>query len=189
MKKSPIILALCLLLTLACKQSDRRKPAVILPVTEHSGKPEQARIPYYHGLVEEYRAVLAEDPNNLAALIALGNAYSDNGEWRKAITIYQHALTQDERNADVHTDMGTAYRNLGMTEQALAQYRLALHYEPGHLDARYHIGIVYAYIKKDPHAAIHIWRELLKMAPNFPRAEQIRMSIAALHEEAPTGER
>ena len=181
MKHLAISLVICLLLFAACKRPDPRKPTVVLPVTEHNGKTEKAQAPYYHGLIEEYRTILAEDPNNLAALIALGNAYFDSGQWRKAITMYEHALALDARNADVRTDMGTAYRNLGMSARALSEYRLALRYEPGHLNARYNMGIIYANDTKDAGAAIHVWEELLKLAPNYPHAEYIRSSIADLH--------
>ncbi len=182
MKKTALTLVICLVLLVACKRPDPRKPTVILPVTEHNGKEEKTLAPYYHGLIEEYRTILAEDPNNLAAIIGLGNAYYDNGEWKRAITMYQHALAIDPRNSDVHTDMGTAFRNMHMTERALAEYRIALRYEPGHLNARYNMGVIYAYDTKDIKAAIHVWEELLKLAPNFPHAEYIRTSIADLHE-------
>jgi len=60
-------------------------------------------------LIEEYRAILSEDPNNFAALVALGNAYHDSGRRNDAITMYEYALRTDPGNADVRTDMGTAY--------------------------------------------------------------------------------
>jgi cytochrome c-type biogenesis protein CcmH/NrfG len=134
-------------------------------------------------LIEEYQSTLAADPNNLAALIALGDAYFDTGRWMEAGKVYGQALMLDPRNADVRSDLGTTYRELGMSDRALAEYRLALGHEPGHLNARYNMGIVYAYDKKDPRTAIHIWEELLKMAPNFPQADRIRLSMATLKQE------
>jgi tetratricopeptide (TPR) repeat protein len=143
------------------------------PATEHG----ELQPPYYSGLIEEYRAILAEDPNNLAAITALGNAYFDNGQWAEAITMYDRALLINPIDADVRTDLGTAYRNTGMTDRALAEYRTALGHDPGHLNARYNTGVVYASNIKNYREAIRIWEDLLKIAPNYPQAEQMKSMI------------
>ncbi len=178
-----IMSVLCFWLLAGCAKKEERKSPPALPMMEQAVRPEQPQTPDYEGLIEEYRTILAEDPDNLAALIALGNAYYDSGQWQKAIIIYDHALLVDPRNADVRTDMGTAYRNLGMCDRALAEYRLALQHEPAHLNARYNMGIVYAFDKKDFRSAIHVWEEILKIAPNYPHDEYIKSSIAAFRQE------
>ena len=184
-----IIAFLCVPLLFGCGKAKDKKSPVNPPVPEHSGRPAETRTPYYYGLIEEYRSILAEDPNNLAALIALGNAYFDSGQWKNAVTMYEHALSIDPRNADVRSDLGTAYRQLGMSERALAEYRLALEHDPGHLNARYNTGIVYAYDKKDYRAAIRVWEELLRLAPNFPEAERIRSNIASIKKGIKKGDK
>ncbi|HEY6011743.1 MAG TPA: tetratricopeptide repeat protein [Nitrospirota bacterium] len=181
MKNAFIVVAvLSFLLPAGCKKTDEKQIPVLHPVAEHPGASPQVRDPNYAGLIEEYRAVLREDPNNLAAIIALGNAYYDSGMWRDAIRFYTHALAHDPQNADVRTDMGTAYRNLGNPERALAEYRLALNAAPGHLDALYNMGIVYAFDIKNYTVAIHIWEDFLRLAPNHPRANDIRTLIASI---------
>ena len=171
-----------------CSKSEDKK-LVNPPAPEQAGRHSETRTPYYSGLIEEYRSILAEEPDNLAALIALGNAYFDSGQWKNAATMYEHALMIDPRNADVRSDLGTAYRHLGMSERALAEYHLALEHEPGHLNARYNTGIVYAYDKKDYRAAIRVWEELLRLAPNFPEAERIRSSIASIKKGIKKGDK
>ena len=133
--------------------------------------------PYYPGLIKEYRTILAEDPSNLAAITALGNAYFGNGQWTEAITMYNRVLLFNPKDADVRTDLGTAYRNIGMTDRALIEYHAALEYDPGHLNARYNTGIVYASNKKNYRKAIRAWEDLLKIAPNYPAAEQMKSMI------------
>jgi tetratricopeptide (TPR) repeat protein len=184
-----IMAFLCVPFLFGCSKTESKKQPVNPPAQEQAGRPAETRTPYYNGLIEEYRSILAEDPNNLAAQIALGNAYFDSGQWKHAVTIYEHALMIDPRNADVRSDLGTAYRNLGKSERALAEYRLALVHEPGHLNARYNTGIVYAYDKKDYRAAIRIWEELLRLAPNFPEAERIRSSIATIKKGIKKGDK
>ncbi len=141
----------------------------------HAASEQQS--PYYYGLIDEYKRLLAADPHNLAALIAIGNAYYDSGHWKEAATYYDRALRLDPGNADVRTDMGSAFRNMGMPERALAEYKKALEYNPGHQNARYNMGVVYAYDKRDYRAAIRIWEDLLKISPNHPQSEQMRSYI------------
>jgi len=186
MKISTILIgaALCLSLLFGCERREEPKSPIVSPATDHARNSADPQGPYYHGLIEEYRAVLAGDPRNLAALIALGNAYFDTGHWKAAITFYDHALMLDPQNADVRADMGTAYRNMGMSDRALAEYHRVLQQDPGHVNARYNLGIVYAFDKKDHAAAIHAWEELLKLAPNHPQADYIRSTIATFKKGA-----
>ena len=175
----PLVLlatALCLVLP-ACKEAPPRAGKAISPAIEHTRSQDVAPHPYYYGLIEEYRTTLSGDPRNLAALIGLGNAYSDSGSWREAIAQYELALKIDPHNADVLTDLGNAYRSLGLTDRALAEYRRALEQEPGHLNARYNLGMVYGFDLRNYTLAIHIWEEVLRLAPNHPNAEQMRASI------------
>ena len=181
MKRAFIMTALCLLLLpCGCRKTETQKASRVPVATERAPEEGESQTPYYSGLIEEYRTILAEDPNNLAAITALGNAYFNNGQWSEAITMYERALLINPKDADVRTDLGTAYRNIGMTDRALAEYRTALEHDPGHLTARYNTGVVYASNKKNYKEAIRIWEELLKIAPNYPEAEQMKSMIMTL---------
>ena len=177
MKNKLIIAALIFPLLLACKKVDQKKTPALPVVVEHAQKSGQSLNPDYAGLIEEYRTMLKKDPHNLAVIIALGNAYYESHSWSNAIRLYERALTIDPRNADVHTDMGTAYRNMGKPDRALAEYNLALHNDPEHVDARYNMGVIYAFDMKHYDVAIHLWEELLQLAPNYPHADDMRTFI------------
>lgn len=133
--------------------------------------------PYYHGLIQEYRTMLAEDPHNLAAIIALANSLYDAHQWKSAIHYYEQALNIAPHSVDVITDMGTCYRNLGMSDKAIEVYEHALSVEPGHQNALFNLGIVYSQDKKDYRKAIGVWEQLLHIAPKHPQADSIRSSL------------
>jgi tetratricopeptide (TPR) repeat protein len=139
---------------------------------------EKGQTPYYYGLIEEYRNILAGDPHNLAALIALGNAYYDAGQWKLAVQYYEQALLLNPHVADVVTDMGTCYRNLGMPDRAIAQYENALKIEPTHQNALLNLGIVYGYDRKEYAKAIAYWEQLLHVSPKHPKAEYLQATMA-----------
>jgi len=139
---------------------------------------EKSKTPYYYGLIEEYQSVLAGDPHNLAATIALGNAYFDAGQWKQAMRSYEQSLLLDHSNADVITDMGTCYRNLGDPDRAIAEYERALKIEPAHQNALFNLGVVYGYDRKDYATAIRYWEQLLHVSPKHPRADYLQANIA-----------
>jgi tetratricopeptide (TPR) repeat protein len=139
---------------------------------------EKVQTPYYFGLIEEYQNVLAGDPHNLAALIALGNAYYDAGQWRMAIRYYERALQINPHHADVITDMGTCYRNLGIPDRAITLYERALTIEPTHQNTLFNLGVVYGYDRKDYSKAIRYWEQLLHVAPNYPKVDYLQATMA-----------
>lgn len=139
---------------------------------------DQGQTPYYYGLIEEYQNVLAQDPHNLAAITALGNAFYDAGEWRQAIEYYQRALRLAPHDAGIITDMGTCYRNMGLPERAIREYERALRIQPSYQNALLHMGIVYGHDLKEHAKAIMYWEQLLHVAPKHPEAERLRASIA-----------
>lgn len=159
----------------ACKRQD---PQVKDDGRPRAGSPSpETDTPYYQGLIDEYQTILAEDPHNLAAVIAIGNAHYDAHQWKGAINYYERALKIDPHSADVMTDMGTSYRNLGNTDKAIETYEQALSIEPGHQNALFNLGIVYSQDKKDFRKAIAAWDQLLHIAPKHPQAETIKRSL------------
>ena len=147
----------------------------------HASEPataEKGKTPYFHGLIDEYQRILAEDPHNIAMTIALGNANFDAGLWKQAIRHYERALRLDPSNADVITDVGTCYRNLGAPDRAIAEYDRALKRDPSHQNALFNMGIVYGYDRKDYATAIRYWEQLLHVSPKHPRADYLQATIA-----------
>ncbi len=184
MKKVFIIGIFCFPLLIGCNNVDATRSSAA-PVT--SKTPAQLAMPDYNGLAEEYRRMLSEDPNNLAAIIALGNTYFNKRSWSNAVRLYDQALKIDPLNADVHANMGTAYRYLGRPDRALAQYRSALKDDPGHVEARYNMGAIYAFDMKRYDLAIRVWEDLLKREPNYPLAGDMRIHIEAFRKELKRG--
>lgn len=172
-------ISMVILIALAACGKTEQKQYGVTGSDQSRQSPEQ-KAPNYQGLIEEYRRTLAEDENNLSAMIGLGNAYFDSGQWKQAIGMYEKALRLDPRNADIRTDLGTAYEKLGMTEKALAEFHRALKHEPSNLGARYHVGLIYSTDERKYGTAIHVWEEVLKSAPNYPHADHIRSGIAAM---------
>ena len=176
-----LIFLLILAVGTGCDRPREQVRPNVVPAHQITG---EQQIPYYYGLIQEYKTILAEDPNNLASLIALAHAYAGSYQWSKAITLYEHALKLDPHNADLHTDLGIACRNAGQIDRALGEFRKALENDPVHQNARFHMGIVYAYDKKNYPAAIRVWEELLHISPHHNEAAYMKHCIVKFNEMA-----
>jgi cytochrome c-type biogenesis protein CcmH/NrfG len=124
--------------------------------------------------------ILKKDPDNLKALISLGNLYFDSSESQKAINTYGKALKIDPANADVRTDMAIMYRSLKDYDKAIRELKEAASHDPKHANSRFNLGIILLHDKKDYKGAITAWEEFLKSEPTGERADTIRQRLGQL---------
>ncbi len=133
--------------------------------------------------IDAVTRTLEKDPNNLQALIQLGNDYFDAHDYAKAIEAYQKSLKLDPRNADVLTDMGVSYRKSAKPELAVESFRKALAVDPDHAKALFNLGVVLRKDLKDPKAALEVWETFLKKAPDQPETVMIKPWVEQLRQE------
>ncbi len=121
--------------------------------------------------------VLARDPKNVKAWIALGNEYFDAHQPQKSIDAYAKALELDPKNPDVLTDQGVMYRDVGAFDKAIANFKRASQVDPRHVQSLYNMGVVYAYDLKDAKRAAEAWNRVIQVAPTSPQAAQARKAL------------
>ena len=80
--------------------------------------------------IRDYRAVLAAQPKNLAALVNLGAALARNGQLPEAITEYEAALKLSPNIESIHLDLGLAYLSENNLKAARAQFSAAHQINP-----------------------------------------------------------
>jgi len=130
--------------------------------------------------ITQLEEALKRDPENLQALISLGNAYFDTNQERKAIGTYQKALKIDPKNADVRTDMGIMYRNIKDYDSAVREFRQAAKDNPNHVNSRFNLAIVLQKDKNDIPGAIAAWEDFLRVAPTDERASMAKAQLEQL---------
>jgi cytochrome c-type biogenesis protein CcmH/NrfG len=143
--------------------------------------------------VASLEKMLSVSPNDIKALVQLGNDYFDLRNYEHAIEAYQKVLKIDPKNADVLTDLGIAYRRTGKPQDAVRVFRSALEVDPDHAMALFNLGIVLRDDLKDDSGALKAWETFLEKAGDTPHAvmvrpwvEQLRAKMAESHKgEAP----
>lgn len=130
--------------------------------------------------------MLAKTPDNIDALVQLGNDYYDSGNYRKAVEAYEKAVQIKPDNSDVLTDLGVSYRRLGQPDKAISKFQQAIKIDPSHAIALFNLGIVYRDDLKDLPAALKAWETFLEKAGDSPHAVMVRPWVQQLKEKLGT---
>lgn len=124
-------------------------------------------------------AAVQANPQDAMSLIALGNAYYDEGKWPQATDTYARALAVEPKNVDVRTDMGTALYYQGKAQEAIDAYHLALKEKPDHLNAHMNLGIVYRSTGNSVDAKAH-WTKAMSLAQDPEVQKQLKVLLGSV---------
>ncbi len=130
--------------------------------------------------IESYKEILKKDPNNLQALINVGNRYYDSGQDRQAVDAYKRALAIDPANINVRVDMAISFRRLGDPDGAIEELKKAISMNSRHAQARYNLGVILVHDKKDVAGGIKAWEALLENIPDFQDRDRLKADIERL---------
>jgi len=168
-------------------QGSEGGPAMGGPATAGAtagGPPPGAQMPpEVMAMVQQYRAALAKDPDDVQANIGLGNLLFDSAQWDKAVDHYGRALAKEPGNPDVRVDMAVAYHNLGQDQRAREEIERVTRDHPDHKQAWLNLGVVSATMG-DRAGAIRAWERYLALDPNGPHATEIRAQIEELRKQS-----
>jgi tetratricopeptide (TPR) repeat protein len=137
------------------------------------------------GRIQANQKVVAADPKNEKAWIALGNDYFDLQQAQNAVDAYAKALALVPGNPDVLTDQGVMYRALKDYPRAIADFKRASKVNPRHQQSLFNLGVVYAEDLKQNDEALKAWNRILAIDPASPQAAQARAAIASLKPPTP----
>jgi cytochrome c-type biogenesis protein CcmH/NrfG len=157
-------------------QAPAEKPAGHPTMAQQQDSETEARI-------AGIKRILEKDPNNVTALIQLGNDYMDTGKLEESIEAYGKALKIDPNNADVVTDLGVSYRRIGKPEQAVKAFEKALKLRPDHSTAMFNLGIVLRKDIKDKKRELKAWEDYLAKAHDQRFAVMVRQWVEQLRQE------
>jgi tetratricopeptide (TPR) repeat protein len=147
--------------------------------TKNSNVPPEilAQLEPYQIKEYAYQQILKNKPNDIEALIGLGNLYFDVENYQAAIDKYRQVLKTEPKNVDVRSDIGVAYFKLGMIDVAITELRRVLIDNPNHALAHFNLGVVYWHGKGDAENAIRGFNAYLTIFPDGPLSEAARQNI------------
>jgi cytochrome c-type biogenesis protein CcmH/NrfG len=180
MKKDTILVAVVALLAgLIIGWMAWQKIAGPAPSAVTGAPPAQSPMPAVNvqQKIGELKAIVAKDPNNRQAWVALGNAHFDADQPMDAIEAYQRALDLNAKDANVLTDQGVMFRRMGWFDRAADNFTRAIQADPSHATSLYNLGIVYRYDLQDFAKAQEAWTKFLAINPNGPGSDRVRQEL------------
>jgi len=93
-----------------------------------------AVVHYKRGQIKEAEqiclSILQQDPNQADALHLLGAIAYSQGQYERAIALYQQSLALNSANHESHNNIAVALAETGKLDEAIAHYRQALNPQP-----------------------------------------------------------
>lgn len=137
--------------------------------------------------IEALKALLQDEPDNLAARVRLANLFFDAGMFEGAATHYQKALELEPGDINVLTDLGTAHRNLGQPQAALQRFEEAVQLAPDHWRGWFNIGIVTLYDTGDFDRARLAFDKVAELKPGTVDMNALQTEIDRVRAEKAAG--
>lgn len=135
--------------------------------------------------IGELKTIVAKDPQNRQAWVALGNEYFDADQPMESVEAYQKALDLNDKDPNVLTDQGVMFRRLGWFDRAIANFSKASQADPTHATSLYNLGITYRYDLQDFPKALDAWEKFLVVNPSGPGSERVRQELEFLKTHPP----
>jgi len=161
MRKYPLIIVFFIMVFLSCSTSTENGDEYAERGIKHfnSGEYQRASVDLETALelgVDTYAPELIHT--------ILGNAYSEFGEYDKALQEHQNAVKINPIFHKAWVNMGIVYRQTGDYERAESCYMKALEIEPDYPELYISLGALYIF-KDEPYKAIEVLEKAIELDP------------------------
>lgn len=126
------------------------------------------------GMVKEYMARVEADPNDVEALVGLGNAFIMMRAWDRALEPLEKARALDGENILLLKSIGIAYFNKEDFMKASNAYDDILAVDPNDTLALFNQGVIFKYYFEKPDHARTYFEKVLELEKEDP--EIIKMA-------------
>ena len=152
------------------------------PTPSASGGLNQAR-------VATLMAQIQTNPKDTAALLELGDAFFQAGDYSTAASWLDKVLVLEPNNTRALLALGAAQFNLGDAVKAKAQWVAVLAIDTNNVEAHYDLGFLYLNAAPpDLDGVKREWNEVVKLAPGTDTAKVVQQHLDALTSSgAPSG--
>ncbi|MFC1884644.1 tetratricopeptide repeat protein [Thermodesulfobacteriota bacterium] len=121
--------------------------------------------------INVFQQVLQKSPSDLKTLKEIESIYEELQDWENAYRIRQQIEKLDKGNhknilAHYLVEMGKVELNRGREDEAISLLNKAISVHDKCLDAYLHLGDIY-FGKNDYQKAIHTWKKVVNVAPQF----------------------
>jgi cytochrome c-type biogenesis protein CcmH/NrfG len=137
--------------------------------------------------VAQYEAALAQNPNDITALLALATIYQSNNDLKTAAGYLERVIAADPSQKDIYLRLAAIYLNANVADYGAAVTVLnkLTSLDPNNPDVYLDLGIAQNRLGQTE-AAILAWQRYLQLAPNGDQAANVKAEIETLSKKATT---
>ena len=149
------------------------------PAPEASASIDTARVAQLMGQIQQ-------DPNDIAALTELGDAYFTARDYQTAATWMSKVLAVDPQNVNALIGLGAAKYNQGDLAAAETDWRAVIAIAPTNQEAYYDLG--YVYLSTNPPDMTQVramWDKVIEIDPTTDVARTVQTHLASLATASP----
>ncbi len=150
--------------------------------SQSTGQPSQNAQQQANRILDLEKEVAA-NPDNIDAMIELGDIYFDSDRYQEAIVTFNKAEQIAPTNIHVLNDLGILLMNTGNYDASLEKFEAVLDIDPSHSHSLYYVGIVYR-TKGETGKALEAFEQVLILDSDPQLAEAVRQEITALKDQA-----
>ena len=122
---------------------------------------------------------LSANPDNVNALIELGDIYFDSNRYQEAISIFLKAEKLAPANVHILNDLGILYMSTDDNDSALERFEAVLEIDPNHIHSLYYVGLIHR-DNGDTEKALEVFEQVLAANPNPQLADAVGKEVAAI---------
>jgi sugar phosphate isomerase/epimerase len=128
------------------------------------------------------------DPNDVDALLGLGDAFYAAGDFTTAASWLKKVLDVEPDNVQALVAYGAAAFNGGDDAAAKESWERAIELDPDNVEAHYDLGFLYYSANPQDLDAVRFeWGKVVELAPGTEIAETVKAHLDALASPAPSG--
>jgi Flp pilus assembly protein TadD len=129
---------------------------------------------------------IREMEHDPAIWMNLGIAYSNKGEFTKALDAFERALSLDNRYPEIFNNLGNVYLSLSLKtkdqktfRKSLENFKKAIELDPDYPAPYNGLGMAYR-VNGNVEGAIYCWEKALELSPNYGRVLLFNLGLAYL---------
>jgi tetratricopeptide (TPR) repeat protein len=111
---------------------------------------------------------LQENPEDIAAMRALGMSFMDMQAWDKAMSFWDMILERNQNDVMALNQKGFCLFELEKYAEAAEFFERMLAIEPQNFHAHYNLGVIYKYYLTQPEKAVAHFQAVIDAAPDDP---------------------
>jgi len=154
--------------------------------TQSAGQPPQDSQQQANRIVALEQEIAA-NPDNVNALIELGDIYFDSNRYQEAISTFLKAEKITPANVHILNDLGLLYMSTGDNDTSLEKFEAVLEIDPSHIHSLYYVGLAHREMGNID-KALQAFEEVQSLNPDPQLADAVRQEIAALKDQPLTSQ-